>query len=360
MEWIWIDTCCIDKASSAELSEAINSMFAWYRDAQVCIVYLADVPTLGDPDPRAPDSPFRRSRWFTRGWTLQELVAPDPHMVFLSREWVPIGRRAKLADVIEEITKVDAKLLTTQYTPAALEELETSVARRMSWAASRQTTRAEDRAYSLMGLFDIHMPILYGEGGAKAFTRLQMEIIRRSPDHTIFAWGPHALLPGPMRNLASASPGGDVHSFPLLARSPTAFRDSGDLHAVSTDALTARFNLPPIAFPEYHETNHGVRIQLPIFMLPWSHYMPLFCAVLACYRRGAGSDDPDACADTELIGLVLRKMTSDTAYARTEAQLYMHGAANMGYTTKLHTLVLRESCDIEDVHASVQDIYIQL
>ncbi|OBZ69667.1 hypothetical protein A0H81_10442 [Grifola frondosa] len=152
-DWIWIDTCCIDKTSSAELSEAINSMYAWYRDAAVCYAYLDDVHSNDDCEARG--SSFRRSRWFTRGWTLQELIAPR-RVVFFSRGWTDIGTRAGLVDTIETITRVHRLVLLK--VPVKL-----SIAARMSWAAGRETTRVEDRAYSLMGIFGVNMPAIYGE-----------------------------------------------------------------------------------------------------------------------------------------------------------------------------------------------------
>ncbi|KAI0703373.1 heterokaryon incompatibility protein-domain-containing protein, partial [Cerioporus squamosus] len=186
-KWVWVDTCCIDKSSSAELSEAINSMYIWYTRAAVCYVFLDDVGDDEDPHsscyarPIPTDTAFSRSKWFTRGWTLQELIAPAS-LMFLSRDWRTLGTKYDLADLLEAITGIDAPVLRHETQLASI-----SIARRMSWAARRQTTRAEDCAYSLMGLFGIHMPTIYGEG-TKAFIRLQQEIIRHSPDHSIFAW----------------------------------------------------------------------------------------------------------------------------------------------------------------------------
>ncbi|KAM5546072.1 hypothetical protein V8D89_000198 [Ganoderma adspersum] len=153
---IWIDSCCIDKTSSAELSEAINSMYAWYAGAEVCYAYLADVPPHDDHWARR--SPFRRSVWFTRGWTLQELIAPF-EAIILSQDWNVIGSKRDLVDLIEAITNIS--------TEALLHEIplhKFSVAQRLSWASRRWTTRVEDQAYSLLGMFDIHMPRMHGEG----------------------------------------------------------------------------------------------------------------------------------------------------------------------------------------------------
>lgn len=191
--WIWIDTCCIDKTSSAELSEAINSMYRWYERAGVCYAYLVDVR----PCPRSSDAVLRsmaRSRWFTRGWTLQELVAP-PHLEFYDAEWNLIDTKAALASTLEEVTSIPARLFSGAWqrvcaSGVAGQSLQLlSVAQRLSWAASRQTTRPEDLAYCLMGLFGVHMPLLYGEGEEKAFARLQAEIARNTNDQSLFAWG---------------------------------------------------------------------------------------------------------------------------------------------------------------------------
>jgi hypothetical protein len=160
--YVWIDTCCIDKSSSAELSEAINSMWSWYSKADVCYVYLSDVPP-GDV-PGRKDSAFRKSRWFTRGWTLQELIAPD-HVVFYDSSWELIGRKIrytsdeKLPGILADITRIPKGYLNGK------EHVErASIAQRMSWAANRETKRVEDIAYSLLGIFGVNMAMLYGEG----------------------------------------------------------------------------------------------------------------------------------------------------------------------------------------------------
>jgi hypothetical protein len=185
-KYVWIDTCCIDKTSSAELSEAINSMFRWYKEAQVCYVHLADFEPVPDITPEA----VRRSiinkrlascRWFTRGWTLQELIAPH-QMEFFDKEWNFIGGKRTLEAALSSITQVPPEVLQNNLAVHTI-----PVARRMSWAAHRQTTRVEDLAYCLLGLFDIHMPLLYGEG-SKAFLRLQEHIASELNDLSLFAW----------------------------------------------------------------------------------------------------------------------------------------------------------------------------
>lgn len=184
IDWVWVDTCCIDKKSSAELSEAINSMWSYYQDAQVCYAFLSDVV--------AKD--WERSEWWTRGWTLQELLAPKV-VHFFDQHWELCGTKADLASSIGKIVAIPDVCLRDS---KRIEDA--SVAERMSWAAGRKTTRPEDRAYSLLGLFKINMPLLYGEG-AKAFRRLQLEIIQKYPDETILAWsigdGEHVLAESP-------------------------------------------------------------------------------------------------------------------------------------------------------------------
>jgi hypothetical protein len=180
-DYVWIDTCCIDKTSSAELSEAINSMAGWYRRAGVCIVYLVDYAQ--DEESGVVFDRFKRCRWFTRGWALQELIFPK-FVEFYDSEWQHIGNKLDLMSQIREITKIDQRVLVDA---AVLPSI--CVARKMSWAANRQTTRTEDTAYCLMGIFDVNMPLLYGEG-RKAFQRLQEEILKKSNDFSILLWHP--------------------------------------------------------------------------------------------------------------------------------------------------------------------------
>lgn len=191
-DYIWIDTCCIDKSSSAELSEAINSMFQWYGQAKRCYAYLEDVDLAGG-DARGPDggcdwkkTMLAGSRWFTRGWTLQELIAP-PELDLYDCCWKSIGTRDEMAPVLEEITGIPRVILHRPQGFATTRLLDcVSAACKMSWAANRETTRPEDEAYCLMGLFNVNMPLLYGEG-RKAFLRLQEEIIRTTSDQSILA-----------------------------------------------------------------------------------------------------------------------------------------------------------------------------
>ena len=186
LDYVWIDTCCIDKTNSTELSEAINSMFRWYQYAKVCYAYLNDV-TRQSAHSEENYTVLDNCRWFTRGWTLQELIAPR-NVVFYDRSWEYMGRRKDFASQISRFTSIDQDLLQGGDKPVEWRLSSCSVAKRLSWAARRKTTRAEDLAYCLMGIFDIHMPLIYGEGLKKAFQRLQAEILRNNNDQSILAW----------------------------------------------------------------------------------------------------------------------------------------------------------------------------
>ncbi|KAH7333345.1 heterokaryon incompatibility protein-domain-containing protein [Rhexocercosporidium sp. MPI-PUGE-AT-0058] len=182
-EWIWADTVCIDKTNSVELSETINMMYEWYRDAIVCYAFLSDVPPATLEECAESGNSFRCSRWFTRGWTLQELLAPA-EVIFYSREWTRIGEREELVELLYAITSIPLSSYDRFHRSY-------TIAQKMSWASKRTTTRIEDMAYCLLGIFGIKMPLLYGEG-ENAFFRLQEEIMKRSTDQSILAGNMHS------------------------------------------------------------------------------------------------------------------------------------------------------------------------
>ncbi|KAE8306946.1 HET-domain-containing protein [Aspergillus transmontanensis] len=223
LEYAWVDTCCVNKESSAELSEAINSMFRWYERAEKCYAYLSD----------AKRGNVQHSAWFQRGWTLQELLAPR-EVYFLASDWSDMGTRTTLCSLIKEITGIDESILLRH---KWLQNF--SIAKRMSWASARQTTRMEDIAYCLMGIFNVNMPLLYGEG-EKAFTRLQEEIMKDSDDQTLFAWD--------NENISEEYPSG------LLARSPADFRSCSDIVPYFFSNNGTPFAL----------TNRGILLHLPL------------------------------------------------------------------------------------------------
>lgn len=170
IQYCWVDTCCIDRSNSEELQASINSMFRWYRDAARCFVYLSDVSQKGDKSDLSWKPAFQKSRWFTRGWTLQELLAPTS-VQFFSRDGMLLGDKGSLEPEIHKITKIPIPALRK-----AISFNQFDVDERLSWAKMRQTTREEDWAYCLLGIFGVFMPLLYGEGRNNAVHRLRKEI----------------------------------------------------------------------------------------------------------------------------------------------------------------------------------------
>jgi len=270
-----MDTCCIDKRSSAELSEAINSMYRWYENAQVCYAYLHDVldssfPVVRNNERYANGWP----EWFSRGWTLQEMIAPS-NVQFFNKEWRAIGDKRTLAHTLKEITGVPKHILMD-----GLYGDRPCVAQIMLWASDRTTTRVEDRAYSLMGLLGVNMLMLYGEG-KKAFHRLQLEIIHMSNDQSIFAW----------------SWDGAVRTGNILADDPSVFRCCSEMQLMDANEFIEY--LPSWLMPEaelrlteddrlgtFPITNRGIHIWL--FLRPIRGSDSVFQAWLPCRSRPLG------------------------------------------------------------------------
>jgi ankyrin repeat domain-containing protein 50 len=184
VEWLWIDTCCVNQDSSQEVTEAVNSMFRWYSNAEVCLAYLADVSNAEN------EREFRVSEWFYRGWTLQELLVPQV-VVFLSASWDLIGHRGgdgwtRSGNRVASGRALEATISTITGIPESVlhdytRSMSFGTEERLSWISGRKTTREEDMSYSLLGIFNVNMPVIYGEGAKKARERL-MEEIRK---HTI-------------------------------------------------------------------------------------------------------------------------------------------------------------------------------
>ncbi|KAF8546087.1 hypothetical protein OG21DRAFT_1473262 [Imleria badia] len=249
-KYVWSDTCCINKESSAELEEAIHSMYRWYHDAFVCIVHLAESSSVED---------FPNEPWFTRGWTLQELLAPR-NLRMYGKNWIPICPKEEentfvsppgplpndkqstyMLDAISKVTGIDAECVQRfTYMGASLSE-------KMRWASKRKTTRIEDVAYSLLGIFKVSMPIAYGEG-KMAFRRLLEVIVQYSPDPTFFAWA-------------------GEHSYysPALPSSPSCFqtrvtaRGGGD-HGYTIQKLGVQVKLLLIQM-QVHGSAHNYKLQ---------------------------------------------------------------------------------------------------
>ncbi|KAK4460732.1 vegetative incompatibility protein HET-E-1 [Cladorrhinum samala] len=270
----WVDTCCIDKTSSAELAEAINSMYAWYVEAEVCYVYLSDLPSNSE----LSDS-LSKCRWFTRGWTLQELIAPKD-VVFFDQEWNERGNKQELSKLIFEITGIPESLLKNEAAPSYF-----SVACRMSWAARRITTRIEDAAYCLMGIFNVNMSLRYGEKEA-AFVRLQEEILRKQADMSIFVW------------VDDAASGFREYA-PVLADSARQFRDCGDVKTELEDTI---YRDPVIS-------SRGVQLTAGLIHIPENTNPAYLCILEVRCRKGNME-----------IGVALRKI-SGGRYARYQTGL---------------------------------------
>lgn len=237
--WMWIDSCCIDKSSTTEETESINSMFKWYRDAKLCIVYLSDVEvniTLTDADLKTDPLIFNRvgredpSEWFYRGWTLQEMLAPRD-LEFYDTKWTYMGTRTELKVQLEKASGISQKYLT------GLQDFtKVCIAAKMSWMANRVTSREEDITYSMLGIFNVFMTPQYGEG-PRAFQRLQETILySQVMDESLFAWR----MPEPSfgETFNGTNEGWAPDEWGLLAPSPKWFRNCGSM--TCTDELPSR------------------------------------------------------------------------------------------------------------------------
>jgi len=311
--YIWIDTCCIDKSSSAELSEAINRMFRWYQDSTVCLTFLADFPRNADVEAQLP-----LCRWFTRGWTLQELIAPK-NLLFLDQEWNLIGDKYDLGEKVEAITGISRWILDGSSPLSSV-----PLGQRMSWAAKRNTTREEDKAYCLLGIFDVNMPMMYGEE-SRAFIRLQEEILRRTSDLSIFAW---------------QSDNTSIQYRGILAQSPAEFAYCTQIE-LNDDQFHFR--------DEISLTNRGVKIQTPLQYLGDGIYI----MDLHCYR------------ESKRLGIYLRR-TQDTYMRSLPHETAQARPTGTAVTLPAPTIYLLSTVDeqtslsILSSNTSGRSIYIQL
>ncbi|KAI4157198.1 MAG: hypothetical protein LQ342_008470 [Letrouitia transgressa] len=262
--YLWVDTCCIDKSDKVERDETINSMFDWYKGAEICYAFLIDVDwSAADNTRRAA---FRNSRWFTRGWTLQELLAPG-QLTFCDRSWKPFGTKETLRKDILQATKIDEEHLSGNFGNAC-------IATKMSWASKRETSRPEDMAYCLLGILGVTMTIEYSEG-RKAFIRLQEILIERIPDESIFAWWKEG-----------------IHTHGILASWPSYFEFSQAL-VVESKKYKPR--------PPYRLTNQGLEWPFPNTfidaqnMADWNNVASMFRKnikiTLNCWRKIDSSKD---------------------------------------------------------------------
>jgi hypothetical protein len=300
--YAWVDTCCIDKSSSAELSEAINSMFNWYKWSAACYAYLHELTTI--PDHGLLAESIAHCAWFTRGWTLQELIAPV-QVHFFNGSWDFCFSKSNASHQLAKVTGIDAAVLEHTELLSTI-----SVARKMSWAAARRTTRTEDMAYCLLGVFDINMPLLYGEG-QKAFQRLQVEIINSVPDPSIFAW-----------TLPSAKMG---EKFPsesfsgVLARSPDMFSGCGGM-----TKLTGRL------IPDFSMSNRGIKLR--------ARFALYDCDDASGTATNSISILPVCDLDGKILCICTRNI-GEGSYVRQDAS----GFAHLEESTYFHRLLLEPS-----------------
>ena len=294
LEYAWVDTCCIDKSSSAELQETINSMYQWYTKADACYAFLSDVDANGQISRLSSvlkDQTMEiamDSKWFERGWTLQELLAPR-EVIFYDARWTRLGGRSTDAETISKRTRIPTKILRGKF-PEKVDR--PCIAEIMSWASQRRTTRPEDRAYSLLGLFDVNMPLLYGEGES-AFFRLQEEILRYSDDQSIFVWD---------NIIGSEYPG-------LLAASPDCFEHSAP--------PGTRFSHPQ-EYPRrkpHAVTNEGISLELELYSVAPRVYGAMLNAKLT-YE----TEDSSASGSWP-ASIFLKRLDVDGRYARIMPQM---------------------------------------
>lgn len=253
VNYVWVDTCCINKESSAELSEAINSMYQWYERAAPCMAYLADVSSpplyrLATEEVKS-QSDLPHSRWFCRGGTLQGPLVPR-HIFFYNKDGASIALKDDIGELLKQITGIRRHFLTARFRVEM-----PSIASKMSWAARRETTRVEDEAYCLIGLFGVNMPLLYGEG-EQAFQRLQHEILRTSDDLSIFLWG-YGL---PLKNLEFQR---------IFDPLPREFRECANMFPACQSLPFLTTQRPSFM------TNVGLHISLNLFRHPGGMYAVL-------------------------------------------------------------------------------------
>ena len=284
-------------------------MYTWYSNAYFCYAYLDDVDGAMDSQGNSCYPALMQTLWATRGWTLQELLAPC-YMKFYSVNWVELGTKASLSLVLSQMTGIDRDILS-QGKPID----SASIAERFSWAARRKTTRPEDIAYCLMGIFSVNMPMLYGEGD-KAFLRLQEEIMKISDDHSLFAW---------TDNEAS-----DDVPHGLLARHPFCFRHSNEFVPYRNW----------LASQPHYMSNRGLRIDLHLSTLVDKS---LLAAALNC-------PVPPLFEDSSYLMIYLKKLpNTEPQYARVKTRKRGYGNT-LGQLQTIHVRQNLATPDVEGMY----------
>lgn len=338
ISWMWIDSCCIDKTSSKEEQESINSMFKWYTEALVCYTYLFDVrsnpSTAGGPQMFYDSRTRKPSVWFTRGWTLQELLAPS-NMQIYDTDWKLMGTKRKLAPLLEQITGISASYLT-----GAEDFRMACIAAKMSWMAGRTTGREEDMAYSLLGVFGITMSVQYGEGKA-AFMRLQEALIAKN-DESLFAW---KMPPGGPGADFKIKPDSTVDLGPnewgLLAPSPAWYKGCGKLTTQSKKVMRHRGGFTrtpqgisgPFSKKEHYTTAvlSGLTI---VGVIPFQIWLAVRERTTLKYTLNCW--EPSESGSLRAVQLYLRPVRRDPRiFIRTDSQDYhlVRGVSNANYST---------------------------
>ncbi|CAJ2503233.1 Uu.00g106270.m01.CDS01 [Anthostomella pinea] len=336
LEWAWIDTCCIDKTSSAELSEAINSMYQWYGRSQECYAYL-------DDEENTSEASLRASRWFMRGWTLQELIAPKRVKLYGHR-WTFIGTRKRWGQAkgdsvsadIQGITAIPQELLEGEKPISAY-----SAAQKMSWAAFRSCTRIEDVAYSMLGLFGINLPLMYGEGQT-AFTRLQAEILNETDNQSLLAWTVPRESPRAW-TLEGA-----------FARSPADFAHSGHIEGNYFDSGA------PSAV-----TNRGLQINLHISQQNFGLGSHLYsgnpeCIVFHASLNAAATTSDDS-GNTVVLIILVRAPQISERHRLSKNRYTRLATPDLNFTTlKGNDLVERMNAKSEAIYVSTKPSQLEL
>lgn len=314
-------------------------MYRWYEQSTECYAFLSDIPCPLVGDLFA--SRLRTSRWITRGWTLQELIAPR-EVTFFGKAWKRLGTRSSYSKVIHDITRVPEQLLRCDPRSPLSDPRHYSAAQKMSWAAGRQCKKVEDVAYCLLGLFDIYMPLHYGEGG-RAFVRLQEEIFRKTEDHSLFAWT--GTVEDGLLDCQTADS--------IFASSPLNSVNSGDIEIFHEELG------PPAQI-----TTHGVRIHLPVERgmgslaqtYPVTYGSPVLRAVLNCGRLALTTDRrlnpkkmPTFCSEDQRVVLLLaeikdryRGLQKSCCYSRlaTSQHLGVHDKMRFQDPSSYETIIL--------------------
>lgn len=329
-QYAWVDTCCIDKTNSAELSEAINSMYSWYQCADICFVYLADYAL-----DRINLNEFAKCRWLTRGWTLQELIALGV-ICFYNAQWSTIGYKGEptICGALSTLTSIPISVLRHGSRVSSY-----SAAQKMAWAAKRETTRIEDMAYCLMGLFDVNMPLLYGER-YKAFARLQREILAATGDLTLLAWNPPDLGARDAGSFLATSPSQFVGlDWIKGATYPYKYPTSVTAWGIACNVVIAKYMEPPgkrylcglyvgkATLTEDHGGTRKKAVLVPLKMEGPNHYS----------RRG---NNPLIVAEGDVVLDLLIKVSSDTTvYLHTSpAQSLVIAALRISLVTQLRVV----------------------